>query len=51
MKKGLKINSFAWIAAAAVLAAAVPVNMIFSKIDVNVDVTPFSAYSLSESAV
>lgn len=51
MKKGLKVNSIAWIAAAAVLAVAVPVNMIFSKADVKIDVTPFNAYSLSESAV
>lgn len=51
MKKGMKVNTIAWIAAAAVLAAAVPINMIFSKVDVSVDVTPFNAYSLSDSAV
>lgn len=51
MKKGMKVNTIAWIAAAAVLVAAVPVNMIFSKLDRAVDVTPFSAYSLSDSAI
>lgn len=50
MKKGMKVNTIAWIASAAVLAAAVPINMIFSKIDVRVDVTPYNAYSLSEDA-
>ena len=50
MKKGLKVNTIAWIAAAVVLIAAVPINMIFSKVDVKVDVTPYSAYSLSDKA-
>ncbi len=50
MKKGMKINTVAWAAAAVVLAVAVPVNLIFSKLDKSIDVTPFGAYSLSESA-
>ncbi|MBP1591754.1 MAG: GldG family protein [Oscillospiraceae bacterium] len=51
MKKGMKVNTIAWIAAAAVLAVAVPLNLIFTKADKSIDVTPFSAYSLSDSAV
>ena len=50
MKKGLKVNVFVWIAAVAVLVAAVPINLIFSKIDLSVDMTPYSAYSLSDKA-
>ncbi len=50
MKKGLKVNAFVWIAAIAVLVAAVPINLIFSKIDFSVDMTPFSAFSLSDKA-
>ena len=50
MKKGMKVNTIAWIAAAAVLAVAVPLNLIFTKADKSIDVTPFSAYSLSDSA-
>ena len=50
MKKGMKVNTIAWIAAAAVLAVAVPLNLIFTKADKAIDVTPFSAYSLSDSA-
>lgn len=51
MKKGLKVNTVAWIAAAAVLAASIPVNLIASRLDKSVDVTPFNAYSLSDQAV
>lgn len=50
MKKGLKVNTIAWIAAIVVLAAAIPLNLIFSKVDVSIDVTPYNAYSLSEKA-
>ena len=38
MKNGVKVNLFAWVAAVAVLAAAVPIYLIFSKVDVKVDV-------------
>lgn len=51
VKKGLKVNTIAWIAAAVVLVAAVPINMIFSKVDVSIDVTPYNAYSLSDEAM
>ncbi len=50
MKNGVKVNLFAWIAAVVVLAAAVPINLIFSKVDVKVDVTPYNAFTLSDSA-
>lgn len=50
MKKGLKINAFVWIAAIAVLVAAVPINLIFSKIDLSVDMTPYKAFTLSDRA-
>ncbi len=50
MKNGVKVNLFAWVAAVAVLAAAVPINLIFSKVDVKVDVTPYNAFTLSDSA-
>ncbi len=50
MKKGLKINVFVWIAAIAVLVAAVPINLIFSKIDLSVDMTPYKAFTLSDKA-
>lgn len=50
MNKSVKVNMFAWIAAIVVLIAAVPVNMIFSKVDLSFDMTPHKAFSLSEKA-
>ena len=50
MNKSIKVNMFAWVAAAVVLLAAVPINMIFSKVDVSFDMTPHKAFSLSEKA-
>lgn len=51
MEKGMKVNLIAGLASVAVLAAAIPINLIFSKVDKAVDVTPFNAYSLSDTAV
>ena len=50
MNKSIKVNMFAWIAAVVVLLVAVPINMIFSKVDVSFDMTPHKAFSLSEKA-
>lgn len=50
MKKGLKVNTIAWVAAIVLLIAAVPVNLIFSMIDVDIDMTPYGAYTLSDGA-
>jgi len=50
MKKGLKVNTVAWLAAAVLLIAAVPINLIFSKVDTSIDMTPYSAFTLSDKA-
>ncbi|MDO5558876.1 MAG: GldG family protein [Oscillospiraceae bacterium] len=50
MIKGTKINVIAWAAAAVLLAAVILLNMVFSKVDVSLDVTPYNAYTLSDQA-
>ena len=48
MKKSLKTNGIAWLAALLLLLAAIPLNMLASMLDIKWDMTPNSVYSLSK---
>jgi len=48
-KKNLKFTTIAWIMAAMLLIIIIPVDIVASKIDVSLDLTPNRVYSLSKT--
>lgn len=47
--KNKKYTTLAWALAALVLAVAIPFNLIFSRLNINIDTTPDSLYTLTKT--
>lgn len=47
--KNKKFTTLAWALAALVLAVAIPFNLIFSRLNINLDMTPDSLYTLTKT--
>ena len=48
-KKNRKFTALAWVLAILVLVVAIPLNLIFDRLNVTMDMTPNSMYSLSKT--
>lgn len=47
--KNKKFTAIAWVLAALVLAVAIPINLIFGRLNINFDMTPNSLYTLTKT--